>query len=218
MDRIDINDVVLSSDKTGESGEYLYCFGGSVSCSDGTSSLTSTGTYTDQVGNTHNTYEYSCGTDSSAVCTGNYMEQNDLSGITFTDLSGTEKTLYGVSGEIYRGFLGPYDYVPLSVSGDYVYLYNSDNTIDISSSACFLYDTKSNCESDATADTTTSTTNERADIKCLANNGAKPGDPLCCGQDGVVQNTKYNCPSEYPYCVGYKCGESWGKCSTTETN
>ena len=50
-------------------------------------------------------------------------------------------------------------------------------------------------------------------IKCLANNNAQIGDPLCCGQSGVVQNTKYNCPSEFPTCVGYKCGESWGHCT-----
>ena len=31
----------------------------------------------------------------------------------------------------------------------------------------------------------------------------------------AVQDTKFNCPSEYPHCIGYKCGESWGKCSTT---
>ncbi len=52
-------------------------------------------------------------------------------------------------------------------------------------------------------------------LKCLADNGAVAGDELCCGQEGVVQNTKYNCPSEYPHCIGYKCGETWGRCSKT---
>lgn len=52
-------------------------------------------------------------------------------------------------------------------------------------------------------------------LKCLADNGAEAGDELCCGQEGVVQNTKYNCPSEYPHCIGYKCGETWGRCSKT---
>ena len=57
--------------------------------------------------------------------------------------------------------------------------------------------------------------NNNSDFKCLADNGAVQGDPLCCGQSGVVQNTDYNCPSEYPYCKGYKCGETWGRCSKT---
>ena len=47
--------------------------------------------------------------------------------------------------------------------------------------------------------------------------GSNIGDPLCCEQPGVVQNTKFICPSELPSCMGYKCGESWGKC-TMRTN
>ena len=38
----------------------------------------------------------------------------------------------------------------------------------------------------------------------VSNNGSNVGDPLCCGQSGVRQDTKYNCPSETPICVGYK--------------
>ena len=54
---------------------------------------------------------------------------------------------------------------------------------------------------------------QHQNIKCLADNGSSVGDPLCCGQNGVLQDIKYNCPSEYPYCVGYKCGETWGRCT-----
>ncbi len=54
-------------------------------------------------------------------------------------------------------------------------------------------------------------------FKCVADNGANIGEPLCCGQQGVIQNTKYNCPAEYPKCFGYVCGESWGQC-TKNTN
>jgi len=97
-------------------------------------------------------------------------------------------------------FYGPFDNVPFEVSG---------NSLTISDE---IQDT-------ATAATQTSTTDDSdstmSNVKCLADNGAVVGDPLCCGQDGVVQNTKYNCPSEYPHCIGYKCGETWGKCSTT---
>lgn len=54
-------------------------------------------------------------------------------------------------------------------------------------------------------------------FKCLADNGTNIGEPLCCGQKGVVQNTKYICPAEYPNCFGYICGEKWGQC-TKNTN
>ena len=103
----------------------------------------------------------------------------------------------------------------MNISDKYVYLYDIKTATysTNSNSACHLYGDCPDATTAATTeddDTTTSTT------KCLADNGAKPGDPLCCGQDGVLQDTKYNCPSEYPHCVGYKCGETWGKCSTTE--
>ena len=54
-------------------------------------------------------------------------------------------------------------------------------------------------------------------IKCVADNGQEPGNPLCCGQEGVLQDTKHICPSEYPFCEGYVCGETWGKCKTTRS-
>jgi hypothetical protein len=49
-------------------------------------------------------------------------------------------------------------------------------------------------------------------IRCVANNGTKEGEPLCCGQSGVVNDIAYNCPVDLPYCVGYTCGGEWGKC------
>ena len=56
-----------------------------------------------------------------------------------------------------------------------------------------------------------------SNIKCVADNGSVPGNPLCCGQEGVLQDTKYVCPSEYPNCEGYVCGETWGKCKATRS-
>ena len=70
---------------------------------------------------------------------------------------------------------------------------------------------------DVSANTDTNTSCPTS-IKCVADNGTAVGEPLCCGQTGVVQDTKFNCPSEYPHCIGYKCGESWGKCSTTPSS
>ena len=49
-------------------------------------------------------------------------------------------------------------------------------------------------------------------IRCVANNGTKLGEPLCCGQTGVVNDIAYNCPIDLPYCVDYTCGGEWGKC------
>jgi len=52
-------------------------------------------------------------------------------------------------------------------------------------------------------------------IKCVADFGTKIGDDLCCGQSGILTNTKYTCPSEYPKCSNMKCGTggSYGSCS-----
>ena len=67
---------------------------------------------------------------------------------------------------------------------------------------------------DTTSGSDDVTDSEACDLgsKCIADNGAEVGDPVCCEQTGVVKDTKYNCPADYPTCVGYKCGESWGKC------
>lgn len=92
-------------------------------------------------------------------------------------------------------FYGPFDGLPAVFQA-------SGNNLMISDSTPYEDDNNGN-------------NNNNSDFKCLADNGAVQGDPLCCGQSGVVQNTDYNCPSEYPYCKGYKCGETWGKCSKT---
>lgn len=49
--------------------------------------------------------------------------------------------------------------------------------------------------------------------KCIADFGTNIGDPLCCGQGGTLQNTKYVCPNNQPTCSGYKCGSNFGTCS-----
>lgn len=113
---------------------------------------------------------------------------------TFVDCSGTSS---------FSKFYGPFDDLPVvfQVSG---------NNLLISDESPTLYDST---EAETVAEESTDETDNI--LKCLADNGAVAGDPLCCGQEGVVQNTKYNCPSEYPHCIGYKCGETWGKCSKT---
>lgn len=48
-------------------------------------------------------------------------------------------------------------------------------------------------------------------LKCIANFNTNVGDDLPNGA-GVLTNTKYVCPSEYPTCTGLICGEKYGTC------
>ena len=73
---------------------------------------------------------------------------------------------------------------------------------------------------DAARDGNTSTSNSTGSnrrgsgeaIKCIADFGTKIGDDLCCGQTGVLQDTKYTCPNTLPYCSDFKCGSKFGTC------
>jgi hypothetical protein len=50
-------------------------------------------------------------------------------------------------------------------------------------------------------------------IKCIADFGTNVGEELCCGQTGVLQDTKYVCPSNKPTCSSFKCGSQFGQCT-----
>ncbi len=49
-------------------------------------------------------------------------------------------------------------------------------------------------------------------IKCIADFGTNIGDDLCCGQSGVLTDTKYVCPANYSKCDNMKCGSKYGTC------
>lgn len=49
-------------------------------------------------------------------------------------------------------------------------------------------------------------------IKCIADFGTNIGDKLCCGQSGILTDTKYVCPSNYSKCKNMKCGSKYGVC------
>ena len=49
-------------------------------------------------------------------------------------------------------------------------------------------------------------------IKCIADFGTSVGDPLCCGQEGVLQDTRYVCPNTLKKCSNFKCGSAFGTC------
>jgi hypothetical protein len=50
------------------------------------------------------------------------------------------------------------------------------------------------------------------DIKCIADFGTNIGDDLCCGQSGILTDTKYVCPENYSKCDNMKCGSKYGTC------
>jgi len=50
------------------------------------------------------------------------------------------------------------------------------------------------------------------DIKCIADFGTNIGDKLCCGQSGILTDTKYVCPENYSKCDNMKCGSKYGTC------
>jgi hypothetical protein len=54
--------------------------------------------------------------------------------------------------------------------------------------------------------------NNSIKIPCIADFGTNIGDDLCCGQTGVLQNTKYVCPITRPKCSNFKCGSQFGNC------
>jgi hypothetical protein len=49
-------------------------------------------------------------------------------------------------------------------------------------------------------------------IKCVADFGTDIGEDLCCGQEGVLQDTKFICPDHMPTCSNFKCGSKFGTC------
>ena len=54
---------------------------------------------------------------------------------------------------------------------------------------------------------------DMSDFKCIANYGAKIGDPFCCGQAGKVDGMHRVCPeAQMPTCKGFVEGQSYGRC------
>lgn len=202
---------------TNEKIYFGYCLGGDIKCMNEDYELVKRGKYTDKNGKKHQIYDAKCECpekkedeqgrfvcpqtqDPRVKCDGRNVIKD--TGISLPSKEYNKRTNLILSDKNPDNFL-PWD---ISTNG-YVYLYNEEDNIYASFSACHLY---GDCPDEDKKKS------KKSKMKCLADNGAKPGDPLCCGQDGVLQDTKYNCPSEYPHCIGYKCGETWGKCSTTE--
>ena len=226
---------------TGLPGEFLYCPAGEIICQSGEPVLKSS-SYTLPNGQTSNTYEYLCSIGGGHVeCSGNRLADgknitlmsnclNSLGNTTtnkYYGLTNTTTTARVDSGvrvtfegdDSFAGFTDPFKYIPFEISGNNAYVYDTSQALLFTSDNCGVYE-NDDCFEEVTAscdDSTSSSTDDGTcpKIQCLADNGSEKGGPLCCGQSGVLQNTKYNCPADYPFCVGYKCGESWGTCQAS---
>jgi hypothetical protein len=72
--------------------------------------------------------------------------------------------------------------------------------------------TSTTSKSSSSSSTSSNSSGTEEKIKCVADFGTEEGDPLCCGQTGVLQSSKYTCPHTQPYCSDFKCGSKFGTC------
>ena len=193
---------------------FGYCLGGDIKCRTDGDTPVKVRKYTDKNGKKHTIYKAKCADDELVKCDGrNAQKIIRDTGISITHEESEDSTNLITMNDMSDN--KPEKFLPWDISTNgYVYLYNEQDNIDASFSACHLYGDCPDEENEEDEDK--KKRYKKSKMKCIADNGAKPGDPLCCGQDGVLQDTKYNCHSDYPYCVGYKCGETWGKCSKTQ--
>lgn len=49
-------------------------------------------------------------------------------------------------------------------------------------------------------------------LPCIADYGALPGDNVCNGEIGLIQDDTLVCPYYKPICKGYRCGTTFGNC------
>ena len=227
LHRVDMSGVTYNngiSDVSGGPDDYIYCLGGDISCDTG--DISSQGVYSlDGGNNIGNTYKHNCYDVNNIIIPNEFVKCNsklgDMGNITFynenMDIS------YDISNNVdasFNGFTNVFQDIPMQFDASHTYLilYDPVNGVSFESTPCFLYQSEKNCLTFYNDDDNNdATTYESSGSICVADNGAETGDPLCCGQSGVVQNTKYNCPAETPYCEGYKCGSTWGNCVKTKS-
>jgi hypothetical protein len=219
IDRIQVNN-------TGSSPAYSYCVGGTVKCPNSNSALI-------DVSNTDykdgKTYKSTCNDGSDVICTDNLFNSVVSYNLPYYTLPGG--TSFPLSTKN-KGFTEAYGYVPVGFdSSNNINIYNDSKTIMERIHKCNLLsnDYQSNCynkffmgnTNSSNNNTTSTTTSNIADstkcgtsdkIPCLADYGTNVGESLCCGQTGVLQNTKYVCPSTRPKCANFKCGSQFGNC------
>lgn len=223
MDRVDVNGI-----DNGVAGDHIYCYGGDLVCPDGLGVSFEDVSYGVDGVMFGSTAKYYCANietgESDKNERVNCSSNNIFNTRTIRQFWSHDRELDSmIDGEsTLTGFTKPYNYKPLKIDGSYVILYDENQTVDFSGSSCFLYeDNGSGCYNAYTyADSGVieETNDSESKIPCLADNGSEVGkNQLCCGQEGVLQSTEYNCPTTLPYCKGYKCGSEWGYCQSTDT-
>jgi hypothetical protein len=50
-------------------------------------------------------------------------------------------------------------------------------------------------------------------LPCIADYGSQPGDNVCNGEIGLIQDDTLICPYYKPICQGYMCDSNFGKCT-----
>lgn len=216
IDRIDLSN-----------NEYAYCIGGEVTCTSNTGNPVAS---TNQDYANGITYENNCSDGSKTKCINNIFE--DVSYNLLSSYTLPKGSAFPLSLD-YTGFTTGYNYVPAMIdptTNNIKFYSDSAGTLLEEANKCNFVDLllqddcnnslKTDTAEDTTEDGTEDTTEEDTSsdsvcndkIPCIANFGTNIGDKLCCGQTGVLQNTKYVCPSTRPKCTGFKCGYQFGNC------
>jgi hypothetical protein len=193
-------------------GNHQYCIAGNITCPTG-NLTTIEDAYSGGI-----TYDASCSDGTPTDCSGNFAKQ--LSGASLTNW--TTSTSIGLNFPFSEnGFTIPYSYVPVEISGNYIYFYDADGKLLDNMDKCDMLPTKYDADQcDAALTKKTTVTPEKDTYvykgqKCIADYGTSTGDSLCCGQKGVLQKyaSDYVCPKSKPTCSDFVCGKSFGSCS-----
>lgn len=204
------------------SDEYAYCIAGNVTCKDG-----SLNEIHDDYSN-GKTFNFLCNDKSFAECTGNFVHNNFETNKEYLNWA-TPREINLSFSDRYKGFTEPYDYMPVDISGDYINFYDEDKNILDNMHKCEMLNTQSETDdcysklkkkptvnvSDIINETPGKGGKKNCAPKCIANYGTNIGDPLCCGQKGILQYfaSKYVCPASKPTCSNYVCGKKYGICT-----
>ncbi len=229
IDRIQVSN-------TGDSPTYSYCLGGTVKCPNSTSKLIDISNTNYSNGNT---YKSTCDDGSDVICTDNIFNSVVSYNLPYYTLPGG--TSFPLS-KTNKGFTDEYGFIPAEFdSSNNFNIYNDSKTIMEKIHKCNLlsYEYQPNCYSkffmgNSNSGSSNSTTESKSSnnntsgsqgnianstkcgtfdkIPCLADYGTNIGESLCCGQTGVLQNTKYVCPVTRPRCANFKCGSQFGNC------
>ena len=199
-----------------EEGKHHYCLGGELYCKYNNAELEFVEDY-----NFGKTYKAKCSDGEPVICN-NKMRSTDIDSINLFQYDKENKEKVEGSDIQYPesdkmiGFTKPLSYTPVDLSNQDFMIYYKPNGDALKTNRCLLFGPEKCIQGNLEDDSNDKECPNAPELKCLANHGTKIGDPLCCGQTGVLQNTDYVCPEELPHCTGYKCGSQWGTCMKNE--